>query len=69
MWAELGQRENEEMSEAQGKGGRPVWMEKHLLRVRESKGWQGAPEMQKIFIWKANKARVVSVGGKGCSWG
>lgn len=57
------------MSETQGKGRRQVWMEEHLPRVRESKGWQGASEMQKIFIWKANKARGASVGGEGCSQG
>ena len=57
-WAELargGTDRGKMMSETQGKGRRQVWMEEHLVRVRESKGWQGASEMQKIFIWKADK--------------
>jgi len=56
-----------EMRETQGKGRRQVWMEQHLLRVREIKGWQGASEMHKILIWKVNKTRGVCVGGEGCS--
>lgn len=54
------------MSETWGKGRRQVWVEKCLLRIRESKGCQGASEMQKIFIWNANK--VKGVGRQGCSW-
>lgn len=57
------------MSVTQEQGKRQVWMEEHLLRVKESGGWQGASEVQKTSIWKVNKARGMCVGGEGCLWG
>lgn len=58
-----------DMSEIQGKGRRQVWMEEHLRMARKSKGWQGASEVQEIFMWKVNKGGRVCVGGEGCSRG